>query len=159
MSEDGRMKQERATTTKFSRHQDFRIDLSIVRETRNESTPKSVLATNFLIRKPPQVSNMLVNTLKSKPKIRVSKKEVYIPANPQFSEQADSFPFCDHNSRFLLRSSGGSSSPSRSAVSAGLSRECTLLAILLRRVGPGLSRPLKGKRAPGICHPASLVLA
>ena len=64
-----------------------------------------------------------------------------------------------YNNRFLFLSSGPSSSPSRSAVSAGFSRLCTLLAILLRRVGGAVSIPLNGYRAPGSCHPASLELA
>jgi hypothetical protein len=49
-----------------------------------------------------------------------------------------------------------SSSPSLSAVSAGLSKLCTLLAILLLRVGGAVSIPLKGNLAPGNCQPESL---
>jgi len=56
-----------------------------------------------------------------------------------------------YNMRFRLRNaSSGSSSSARSWVSAGLSSECTLDAMLERRVGgPGVSMPLKGYRAPG----------
>lgn len=58
--------------------------------------------------------------------------------------------------RFRLRGSSGSSSSARSAVSAGFSRECTLDAILERRVGgPGVSIPLNGYFAPGNVHPLS----
>lgn len=65
-----------------------------------------------------------------------------------------------HCNRFLFADSvGPSSSPSLSAVSAGLSSECTLLAILLLRVGGPVSSPLKKDRALGICQPASLGLA
>ena len=64
---------------------------------------------------------------------------------------------CDHHCmRFRLRASSGSSSSVRSAVSAGLSSECTLDAMLDRRVGgPGVSIPLKGYLAPGNVHPLS----
>lgn len=59
-------------------------------------------------------------------------------------------------SLFLLRGSSGSSSSARSAVSAGLSSECTFEAMLERRVGgPGVSKPLNGKRAPGSVQPLS----
>jgi hypothetical protein len=58
--------------------------------------------------------------------------------------------------RFRLRASSGSSSSVRSAVSAGLRSECTLDAILDRRVGgPGVSMPLNGYLAPGSVHPLS----
>lgn len=64
--------------------------------------------------------------------------------------------YMHHCRRFRLRASSGSSSSSRSAVSAGLSSECTLDAILDRLVGgPGVSMPLKGYRAPGSVHPLS----
>ena len=55
-----------------------------------------------------------------------------------------------------LRTSSGSSSSSRSAVSAGLRSEWTFEAMLERRVGgPGVSKPLKGYRAPGSVQPLS----
>ena len=59
--------------------------------------------------------------------------------------------------RFRLRASGScSSSSARSAVSAGFSSECTLDAMLERRVGgPGVSMPLNGYRAPGSDQPLS----
>jgi hypothetical protein len=57
---------------------------------------------------------------------------------------------------FLFLGSSGSSSSALSAVSAGLSSECTFDAILERRVGgPGVSIPLKGYLAPGSAHPLS----
>lgn len=107
-----------------------------------------------------------ITTVESKQKRRVS-KEINTHIQPILhtgchrGKSPNSISY--HNSRFrLLRSSGPSSSPSRSAVSAGFRRECTLLAMLLRRVGgPGVSRPvpLNGYRAPGNCHPASFVFA
>lgn len=64
--------------------------------------------------------------------------------------------YMHHCRRFRLRASSGSSSSSRSAVSAGLRSECTLEAILDRLVGgPGVSMPLKGYRAPGSVQPLS----
>lgn len=64
-----------------------------------------------------------------------------------------------HISLLRFLSSGGSSSPSRSAVSAGFSSECTLLAMLLRLVGGAeMSNPLNGNRGPGNCQPASLLV-
>lgn len=60
-----------------------------------------------------------------------------------------------HCMRFRLRTSSASSSSLRSAVSAGLRSEWTLDAILDRRVGGPVSRPLKGYLAPGSVQPAS----
>src|SRR3954453_23669926 len=60
-----------------------------------------------------------------------------------------------HCNRFRLRSSvGPMSSSSRSAVSAGLSRECTLLARLLLRVAGAdcKSNPGRGNFGPPIDH-------
>jgi len=58
--------------------------------------------------------------------------------------------------RFRLRASSGSSSSARSAVSAGLSNECTFDAMLERRVGGAdVSIPLKGYLAPGSDQPLS----
>ena len=58
--------------------------------------------------------------------------------------------------RFRFLASSCSSSSARSAVSAGFKSECTLEAMLDRRVGgPGVSMPLKGKRAPGSDQPLS----
>lgn len=60
--------------------------------------------------------------------------------------------------RFL---SSGPSSPSRSWFDSavGFSSECTLLAMLLRRVpGAEASMPLNENFGPGSCHPASPLL-
>jgi len=69
--------------------------------------------------------------------------------------------YIDQSRKFYKRlrflSSCGSSSPSRSAVSAGLRSECTLLAILLLLVGGAeKSMFLNGNFGPGSCQPASL---
>jgi hypothetical protein len=80
-----------------------------------------------------------------------------LPHNPNFpipQPQPQSILFLFLSSTPL----SPSSSPSRSAVSAGFSKLCTLLAILLLRVGGAVSIPLKGKRAPGNCQPESLPL-
>lgn len=62
-----------------------------------------------------------------------------------------------HCSRLRLRSSGGPSS-SRSAVSVGFSRECTLLAMLDLRV-PGADESCRGIRGPLLAQLLSMLTA
>jgi hypothetical protein len=82
-----------------------------------------------------------------------------VQLHAEMSKRSSEARWRDHHNHcilFLFLASSGSSSSVRSAVSAGLSSECTFDAILDRLVGgPGVSMPLNGYLAPGSVHPLS----